>query len=94
MLVRVSKLAGAGADGSGGEVIRYYAVVDPQGSPQLVWRWRQDDVKRELTPERWTPDGWVDDPSLIDELREPSNVEISESKAEQIIMSNWPEPAQ
>lgn len=50
----------------------YYGAYDDDDQPIGLFRKLQDDEQETLTLERLTADGaWLDDPSLIDELREP-----------------------
>ena len=65
----------------------YYAfrVGGPEGRAVGVFRVAKDDDAQVLVMERFSTDGtWVDDPTLIDDMREPGVYAIDEAEAESI----------
>lgn len=62
--------------------VAYYAVYDEAGEPIALFRKVQDDEARTLDLERLTGDGsWVNDPTLIDEIRDGDAAPIDASDA-------------
>jgi hypothetical protein len=68
-------------------VTNYYATFDDKsGEPLMLIRLLVDDANEEMSIERMTPDGtWQDDPSLIDELREPGVRQLEQGEVADVL---------
>jgi hypothetical protein len=65
--------------------VRYFASHDDEGTPLALFRIMSDDDAQTLDMEYLTADGtWKNDPTVIDEIREPGVAEIQPADAPDI----------